>query len=164
MDTSELHWAIGKTRELFERRHVFVGKGQSRLVFALDDSTVIKIPNPEEGLAGAQDNVFEFINWEKRKGFWSDKYAEVSHFELCYEICPVLYMERLEIICTPESYPDLLCENYKLPSWAYSQDVDSAQVGVNKNKAVVIYDYSVDNGHDYRLEMEKRGMVVDRLF
>lgn len=94
-----------------------VGYGRHRITFRLNEKWVVKIPIHELGYS---DNKYEYFKYTTNRE---------SIYAKCRMINGVLIMEHVR---PAVSYANL-------PDWVY--DIDSLQVGYNKNGRLVAYDY-----------------------
>ena len=100
-------------------RFEYIASGRNRAVFRISDRNVIKIPINDYGIA---DNIYEASGLKTMSGIKTAKCRLYKNFCLIME-----YVEQ-----ATENWDDL-------PEWTFL--VDCKQVGYNRNKKLVAYDF-----------------------
>lgn len=112
-----------------------LGIGRHREVYLLPSKKfVIKIPINNDGIL---DNLTEYKYWKNRaaiKKYYDADLARCRLYQGSTSQDKLLLMEFIEIIKNPRDLP-----YNTLPNWAW--DVDGIQVGYNRQRHIVAYDY-----------------------
>ena len=118
-----------------ESRLEFQGEGGDRIVFALDDKRVIKIPLHQWGI---HMNEKELSLYQEDE---SGRFAEILDVKRPFGIL-CLIQERVQVMWTP--YDDFDADEVpSMPYWA-CELLDGEQVGVAACGDIKVYDYACE--------------------
>lgn len=112
----------------YDEKYSVLGTGRNRKVYDMGNGLVVKVPLNAPGM---EDNLAESEIYKSTRDDpegYLIRYAECNHFN--YKDIPLVIMEKVEPI---KGY------HPELPDW--TDYVDCAQVGYNKEGKLVAYDY-----------------------